>query len=366
MASEPTSANASSQLLSPPANHQTEASPSQSAPRTGARPKNSSGKHEKFAKRRHRSPEKYGAGCSSSDGEQNDAIARKYAPKKGQKQPPSPKVTRSEQHSGYSSSNESSAEEQQPSLAAESAEQQPQLRQLTAASELSTGAVQDQDVAEWEMVEHCVAKESDVSWTGNESSDDFWKGVEDGAAVQPKPRKPKRQKAKSSLWFWRRSSDEEAAFSPQLLAAGAEWKAFTSEYAKEVERIRLMRNKCVIELLLVFIFCGIGGVIFHSVEGAFEMPYKCGVKRVKRDFVDTLWTKSHYMREDEWKSMARSKLMEFENQLYDAYEAGLTTYSGQRAWSFLNSFVYCLTLVTTIGKSIKHWNYLAKIGCRGL
>lgn len=325
---------------------QTEASPSQSC--SGALPKSSSGKHEKYAKRRHRSPSKYAAGCSSSDGEQTEA--RKYAPKKGQKQPSSPKVPRREQHSGYSSSDESSAE-QQPLPA----EPEQQLRHR--------GAAQDQDVAEWEMVEHCVAKESDVSWTGNESSDDFWKGAEDGVAVQPKLRKPKKRQ-KSSFWFWRRSTDKEQSFS--MPAAGAEWKAFKLEYAEEVDRIRRMRNKCAIELLLVFIFCGIGGLIFHSVEGAFEMPYKCGVKRVKRDFVDTLWSKSHYMREDEWKSMARGKLMEFENQLYDAYEAGMTSYSGQRAWSFLNSFVYCVTLVTTIGKFFKYFIISSKLAVRDL
>ncbi|KAI5639413.1 ion channel domain-containing protein [Phthorimaea operculella] len=92
-----------------------------------------------------------------------------------------------------------------------------------------------------------------------------------------------------------------------------------------------------------------GGLMFKSLEGSFENAYKCGTRGVKRDFIENLWRGSHYLREDDWKSMARKKLHEFEDQLHTAYEAGVTSYSGQRSWNFMNSFVYCMTLVTTIG-----------------
>lgn len=129
----------------------------------------------------------------------------------------------------------------------------------------------------------------------------------------------------------------------------SEFKAFVAQNPKEVEIVKGLHNRCMTELLLVIIYCGLGAFVFRFTEGAFETFYKCGVKRVKRDFLDSLWNYSHNMREDDWKSMARRKLMEFEEQLHTAHEAGMHSYSGQRSWSFLNAVVYCLTVITTIG-----------------
>ncbi|CAD1474337.1 unnamed protein product, partial [Heterotrigona itama] len=129
-----------------------------------------------------------------------------------------------------------------------------------------------------------------------------------------------------------------------------EFKAFVAQNPKQAEIVRGLRNRCMSELMLVMIYCGLGAFIFRFTEGAFETFYKCGVKRVKRDFLDSLWNYSHNLREDDWKSMARRKLMEFEEQLHTAHEAGVHTYSGQRSWSFLNAVVYCLTVITTIGE----------------
>lgn len=132
-----------------------------------------------------------------------------------------------------------------------------------------------------------------------------------------------------------------------------EYKAHKIDMRVECDKIRNLRNKCMNELLVIMIMCGLGAFIFKFVEGAFENFYKCGVKRVKRDFIDNLWLKSHNLREEEWKSLARNKLRNFEEELHTAHEAGIHTYSGQRSWSFLNAVVYCLTIITTIGKKIK-------------
>ncbi|XP_050304646.1 uncharacterized protein LOC126742127 isoform X1 [Anthonomus grandis grandis] len=121
------------------------------------------------------------------------------------------------------------------------------------------------------------------------------------------------------------------------------------QYHKDYTWIKRKLRKCLCELFLIMIFCGLGGVMFRFVEGSFETFYKCGVKRVKRDFVDLLWVKSHNLREEDWKWLARSKLRVFEEELHNAHEAGMTDYSGMRSWSFLNGVVYCLTIVTTIG-----------------
>ncbi|XP_076382615.1 uncharacterized protein LOC117219532 isoform X1 [Megalopta genalis] len=129
----------------------------------------------------------------------------------------------------------------------------------------------------------------------------------------------------------------------------SEFKAFIAQNPTEAQIMRDLRSRCLSQLLLVIIYCGLGAFVFRFTEGAFEAFYKCGVKRVKRDFLDSLWSYSHNMREDDWKSMARKKLMEFEEQLHAAHEAGVQSYSGQKSWTFLNAVVYCLTVITTIG-----------------
>jgi len=85
------------------------------------------------------------------------------------------------------------------------------------------------------------------------------------------------------------------------------------------------------------------------LEGTNEAEHKCGVKRVQRDFIDALWDETRSLDEYEWKSSARKKIINFEDQLHQAVEAGVSTYSGQKIWSLSNAFVYCFTLATTIG-----------------
>lgn len=57
-------------------------------------------------------------------------------------------------------------------------------------------------------------------------------------------------------------------------------------------------------------------------------------------------------REDDWKSMARTRLRKFEEELQEAIEGGMNTYSGHTTWSFVNSVLYCLDVSTTIGKHL--------------
>lgn len=128
------------------------------------------------------------------------------------------------------------------------------------------------------------------------------------------------------------------------------WRQLKIERKIDCDKMKLLRNRCFSDLMILIMLCGFGGVVFRYTEGAFENFYKCGVKRVKRDFIDALWQTSHNLREEDWKSGARKRLWEFETQLHTAHEAGVHSYSGQKSWSFMNSVVYCLTVVTTIGK----------------
>lgn len=74
------------------------------------------------------------------------------------------------------------------------------------------------------------------------------------------------------------------------------WTLHRRQYAADWFRIRVEINKCLSELVLLLVFCGMGGVVFRYVEGSYELTNKTGVKRVKRDFIDHLWLSSHNLR----------------------------------------------------------------------
>lgn len=74
------------------------------------------------------------------------------------------------------------------------------------------------------------------------------------------------------------------------------WRNFKQVNNTECRKIHCLKNKCISDLIAMMIFCGCGGMIFKFTEGAFENFYKCGVKRVKRDFIDQLWQTSMHMR----------------------------------------------------------------------
>lgn len=74
------------------------------------------------------------------------------------------------------------------------------------------------------------------------------------------------------------------------------WAIHRRQHAADWLRIRAEINKCLSELVLLLVFCGMGGVVFRYIEGNYELANKTGVKRVKRDFIDHLWLSSHNLR----------------------------------------------------------------------
>lgn len=129
----------------------------------------------------------------------------------------------------------------------------------------------------------------------------------------------------------------------------SKWKLFKQHNCEEMVQIKQMTKRCIADTIILAILCGLGGLLFRFSEGALENFYKCGAKKVKRDFLDLLWDKSHNMREDDWKSLARNKLRTFEEELQAAFDSGMNNYSGQNAWSFLNSCIFSFSVITTIG-----------------
>lgn len=74
------------------------------------------------------------------------------------------------------------------------------------------------------------------------------------------------------------------------------WKQLFEEYPSEWAKLKRTRNRCIANFILLSILFGVGGFLFRFIEGTFENFYKCGVRRVKRDFVEQLWVSSHDLR----------------------------------------------------------------------
>ncbi|KAI5713504.1 hypothetical protein M8J76_000697 [Diaphorina citri] len=206
------------------------------------------------------------------------------------------------------------------------------------------------------------------SHKGDESSDEFWKSasfrqkrkdkptaksLEDVTKASVASAPPLKEPVKPSFSVATKEilTDEitvEIIPEPVEALPKITWRQFKLENAHAWRRLVVSRNRCVSLFIAFSIYLGLGALAIRFIEGAFENFYKCGVKRVKRDFIDTLWDR-RYGSEDEWKSMARRTLLNFENELQTAFEAGVKSYSGQQSWSFINSFMYCLNVVSTIG-----------------
>lgn len=74
------------------------------------------------------------------------------------------------------------------------------------------------------------------------------------------------------------------------------WSSHRRLHTAEWRCIKAEINKCLSELVLLLLFCGMGGLAFRYIEGGNELLSKSGVKRVKRDFIDQLWLSSHNLR----------------------------------------------------------------------
>jgi len=86
------------------------------------------------------------------------------------------------------------------------------------------------------------------------------------------------------------------------------------------------------------------------LQGWHESRYKCGALRIRRHFIEELWEQSAILPEDEWRELARQRLIDFEDQLHEAFSAGLTSYTGKRTWGFWDAVAFSMTTVSTIGK----------------
>ncbi|XP_037824686.1 uncharacterized protein LOC119612875 [Lucilia sericata] len=134
-----------------------------------------------------------------------------------------------------------------------------------------------------------------------------------------------------------------------LRDARQQWRTYKAERPQDIKEIKRMRNRCFAHTIMLILLLGFGGLMFRYTEGTSENIYKCEVRKVKRDFIDHLWSHSHSMREEDWKSLARQKLRKFEEELHTMGEMGIRYFPGQKSWNFVNCILYCWTVITTIG-----------------
>lgn len=131
-----------------------------------------------------------------------------------------------------------------------------------------------------------VAEEPKAQSNGKESLDGAEKSVDGPATVD----EVKLEKVDTTdMKFW--------PFVGLLLREARQvWRIHLKRHPSEWRRIRTDIGKCFSELVMLAMFCGMGGLVFRYIEGNYEMTNKAGVKRVKRDFIDQLWLSSHNLR----------------------------------------------------------------------
>lgn len=74
------------------------------------------------------------------------------------------------------------------------------------------------------------------------------------------------------------------------------WRQLKAAHPQEVRQIWMQFRRCICMLMVMLIMCGLGGIAFRYLEGNWENMYKCGTKRVRRNFIDDLWKYSQNLR----------------------------------------------------------------------
>lgn len=109
----------------------------------------------------------------------------------------------------------------------------------------------------------------------------------------------------------------------------------------------------------MFSFVSPGG-IHHETTLASKPPSSKYVSSIRSDTVDKLWKITENLNilyRDNWTQLAAQEIMEFQDKLMEALRKASPPayipekmFEKEHRWSFSSSFLYSLTLITTIGK----------------
>ena len=113
---------------------------------------------------------------------------------------------------------------------------------------------------------------------------------------------------------------------------------------------------------LVIAYSIMGGFVFMSLEASHEKLEREGVDLTRRSKVERLWNITEYsliLGKKNWTHEVDKVLKEFQTEIFEATK--LRGWDGQSEdadaqWSFPNSLLYSITVITTIGKMV--WFFL--------
>ncbi|XP_072759276.1 uncharacterized protein [Anoplolepis gracilipes] len=103
--------------------------------------------------------------------------------------------------------------------------------------------------------------------------------------------------------------------------------------------------------LIVFLYSVVGAMIFVTVEGTNEDSGRFDIWKKRNNTLEVIrgFCDDSVLASDLnlWKGRAKAELMEYEKDLYEFFQRGLTD-RGQKVWTFWNAVFYCGTIYTTI------------------
>ncbi|KAK8751834.1 hypothetical protein OTU49_010599, partial [Cherax quadricarinatus] len=137
------------------------------------------------------------------------------------------------------------------------------------------------------------------------------------------------------------------------------WKSFSYDHHENLRRLRQEGMHCAMSFLLCCTFCLACAVSLSIAESAHlhnnmgsqqlnPLEIESQILLQEKRTVDALWSASSFLQEVDWKVQARETLRML-RQESAALQSCEPTVNDAPDWSIINSFVYMLTVVTSIG-----------------
>lgn len=139
------------------------------------------------------------------------------------------------------------------------------------------------------------------------------------------------------------------------------WKSFSYDHYDTIQRIRQEAAHCAASFLLCCFFCLACAVSLSITENAYQEQLAAArsttaddanqqLLLLEKGAVEELWSAASLLQEDEWKVLAQETFRKVNEesamlQRFEHHEA-----DEPLDWGFMNSFVYMLTVTTSIGE----------------
>lgn len=141
------------------------------------------------------------------------------------------------------------------------------------------------------------------------------------------------------------------------------WKSFSYDHHHNLQRLRQDASDCAAAFLLSCLFCLACAASFTVIEGGYQEELRA-LKASEREevlarillqeseAVEELWRAAQEaMSEEEWKGVAMRRLQEVNEAAIALRGCEMGEVSEASDWGIMDSFVYMLTVTTSIGES---------------